>query len=129
MGNVVLPATLAAQLRDKLIEQDQVVKTANEQRHGALEKLAVVRLENNVLREVLQLVADGFYEPDEALQKVAEFLEKPRDLEVVKAAHEMGLDRIPALGTPVSEPDSALVSGGNVIFEKLLEMQEQGLIG
>jgi hypothetical protein len=128
MGNVVLPATLAARLRDKLVEQDHLVKTANEQKKEAMDKLAVTQLENHVLREVMQLVADGVFEADEALQKAAEFLQSPRDLEVIKAAHQLGLDRIPTLGTPVSESRPVDKSGGNVILDALLDLQDQGLI-
>jgi len=128
MSNVVIPATLAARLRDKLVEQDHVVKTANDRKQEAMEKLAVIQLENHVLKEVIQLVADGVYEPDEALQKVAEFLESPKNLEVVKAAHQLGLDRIPALGAAVSEPGPVDNSENNVIFEALLDMQDSGLI-
>jgi len=128
MSNVVIPATLATRLRDKLVEQDHVVKTANVQKQEAMEKLAAIQLENHVLKEVIQLVADGVYEPDEALLKVGEFLESPKNLEVVKAAHQLGLDRIPALGAPVSEAGPVDKGDGNVILDALLDMQDQGLI-
>jgi len=128
MSNVVIPATLAARLRDKLTEQDHLVKLANGQKDEAMQKLAAVELERTILREVIQLVADGVYEPDEALHKVAEFLERPQELEVVKAAHELGLDRIPTLGTPVSESAPVDKGNDNPIMEALLGMQDQGLI-
>lgn len=129
MSDVVIPATLAARLRDKLVEQDHLVKTANGQKQEAMEKLAVVQLENHVLREVMQLVADGEYDPTEALQKVAEFMTNPETLKVAKAANELGMDRIPALGAPVSEPAPVDNQDGNVIMEALLDLQDQGLIG
>lgn len=128
MSNVVIPATLAARLRDKLTEQDHLVKLAEGRKEEAMQKLAATQLENHVLREVIQLVADGVYEPDEALQKVAEFLTRPRELEVVKAAHELGLDRIPTLGTPVSESGRVDKGNDNPIMDALLNMQDQGLI-
>ena len=128
MSNVVLSAALATRLRDKLIEQDHVVKTANERKQEAIEKSAATQRENHILREVIQLVADGVYAPDEALQKVAEFLESPRNLEIVKAANELGLERVPTLGTPVPEPASVDKSGNNVILDALLEMKDSGLI-
>ena len=128
MSNVVITAELASRLRDKLSEQDHLVKLATGKKDEAMQKLAAVETERNILREVIQLVADGVYEPDEALQKVAQFLERPRELEVVKAAHELGLDRIPTLGTPVSEPAPVDKGDSNLILDALLDMQDQGLI-
>lgn len=129
MGTVVLATEVAAKVRDKLRNQSVQIKTAQDRAQQAMEKVAAVQQENAVLKTTLQLVADGEIDPNDALEKAAEFLADPMRFEITKSAHELGIDRFETrLGTPVSEspPRSA---GKSPIADCFSELLDRGVIG
>jgi hypothetical protein len=129
MGKVVLDMETAAKVRDKLQEQQTLIKTAQQEAEQAMEKVAAIEKENDILKGVLQLISDGELDPHDATEKVAEFMADPMRFEVVKSAHELGIDRFDTrLGVPVSE--SRPTSGGkNPIADCLNDLAERGVIG
>lgn len=129
MGKVVLATEVAAQVRDKLRDQQFQIKTAQDRAQQAMEKVAAIQQENEILNGVLKLVADGEIDPNDALEKAAEFMSDPMRFEVTKSAHELGIDRFETrLGTPVSEspPRSA---GQSPIADCFSELLDRGVIG
>jgi hypothetical protein len=129
MGKVVLATEVAAKVRDKLREQQVLVKTAQDQARDAMEKVAAMQQELEITRGVLQLIAEGEIDPNDATEKVAEFMSDPMRFEVTKSAHELGIDRFETrLGTPVSEsqPRSA---GKSPIADCFSELLDRGVIG
>lgn len=129
MGNVVLTTDVAAKVRDKLRDQQILIKTAQGRAEEAMEKVAATQKENEILKGVLQLINDGELDPNDAIDKMAEFLEDPMRFEVIKSAHELGIDRFDTrLGSPVSESQPR--SGGkNPIADCLSDLAERGVIG
>jgi hypothetical protein len=129
MGKVVLATEVAAKVRDKLRDQHVQIKTAQDRAQQAMEKVAAVEQENNILKTTLQLVAEGEIDPNDAMEKVAEFLADPMRFEVTKSAHELGIDRFETrLGTPVSESQSRS-AGQSPIADCFSELLDRGVIG
>ena len=129
MGNVVLATEVAAKVRDKLREQQFQIKTAQDQAQQAMEKVAAMEQELAITKGVLQLVSEGEIDPDDAMDKVAEFIADPMRFEVTKSAHELGIDRFDTrLGAPVSESQPR--SGGkSPIADCFSELLDRGVIG
>jgi len=94
---------LASELRQRLFDQQSLVKQAEQREQGLLKKLASVQTENRILRETLELVSGGMIDPEDVMDRVEEFSRDPNSLEVVKEAFKFGLDRLPSIGTPSSE--------------------------
>ena len=129
MGTVVLATEVAAKVRDKLRDQSVQIKTAQDRAQQAMEKVAAIQQENEILNGVLKLIAEGEIDPNDAIDKVAEFLSDPMRFEVTKSAHELGIDRFETrLGTPVSESPSRS-AGENPIAECLGDLVDRGVIG
>ena len=129
MGKVILAMDVAAKVRDKLRDQSVQIKTAQDQTHQAMEKVAAMQQELEIARGVLQLISEGEIDPNDAVDKVAEFMSDPMRFEVTKSAHELGIDRFETrLGTPVSEsqPRSA---GKSPIADCFSELLDRGVIG
>jgi len=129
MGNVVLATEVAAKVRDKLRDQQFQIKTAQDQAQQAMEKVAAMEQELAITKGVLQLVSEGEIDPDDAMDKVAEFIADPMRFEVTKSAHELGIDRFDTrLGAPVSESQPR--SGGkSPIADCFSELLDRGVIG
>jgi hypothetical protein len=129
MGKVVLDTEVAARIRDKLRNQEVLVKTAEEKAQEAMEKVAAIQQELEITRGVLQLIAEGQIDPNDATDKVAEFMADPMRFQVTKSAHELGIDRFETrLGEPVSE--SQPKSGGkNPIADCFSDLLDRGVIG
>lgn len=126
---VQLPVEVATKIREKLLQQEEQIKVAHAKAGEALEKIAAVQHENIVLRDVLRLVAEGVFDPREAIEKVAEYLQDSSKLEVMKAAHELGIDRLDSrLGVPVAEATSAKDDEANPIVNVLSDLVDRGLI-
>jgi hypothetical protein len=129
MGNVVLATDVAAKVRDKLKAQQFQIKTAQDRAQEAMEKVAAVQQENEILKMTLQLIEEGEIDPNDATEKVAEFLADPMRFEVTKSAHELGIDRFETrLGVPVSESRPS-VGGKNPIADCLGSLVDRGVIG
>lgn len=129
MGKVVLATEVAAKIRDKLRDQHVQIKTAEDRAQQAMEKVAAIQQENEILKGVLHFVAEGEIDPTDAITKVAEFLADPMRFEVTKSAHELGIDRFETrLGTPVSESPSQS-AGESPIADCLGELVDRGVIG
>jgi len=129
MGKVVLATEVAAKVRDKLREQQFQIKTAEEQIQQAMEKVAAIQQELEVCRGVLQLIAEGELDPTDAMEKVAEFIMDPMRLQVIKSAHELGIDRFETrLGVPVSESQPTN-DDKNPITDCLSDLLDRGVIG
>lgn len=129
MGSVILATDVAAKVRDKLKEQSALIKTAQDQTRQAMEKVAAMQQELEIAKGVLQLISEGEIDPNDAIDKVAEFMADPMRFEVTKSAHELGIDRFETrLGTPVSEspPRSA---GKSPIADCFSELLDRGVIG
>jgi len=129
MGKVVLDTEVAAKIRDKLIEKQAQVKTAQDRAREAMEKVAAIQEELEITKGVLQLISDGALDPNDAMEKVAEFMDDPMRFQVTKSAHELGIDRFETrLGTPVSESQPR--SGGkNPIVDCFSDLLDRGVIG
>jgi len=129
MGKVVLDTEVAARIRDKLRNQEVLVKTAEEKAQEAMEKVAAIQQELEITKGVLQLIAEGQIDPNDATDKVAEFMADPMRFQVTKSAHELGIDRFETrLGEPVSE--SQPKSGGkNPIADCFSDLLDRGVIG
>jgi len=130
-GSVPLTTELATKIRDRLISQQELIKVAETKAQDAMTKLAAVAQENQVLRTVLKLVADGVFDPRDAMEKAAAFVERPMDLEVIKSAHELGIDKFETkLGTPVGEARTREKDDGtSPLAECLEDLVNEGLIG
>lgn len=83
--------------------QDGMIKEAGVRETNLKTKIASLSGENQVLRDVLDLVADGMIDPRDAAEKAAEFLEEPEQLQVLKSAVAMGFNHLPAVGEPSGE--------------------------
>jgi len=129
MGKVVLATEVASRVRDRLMDQHVQIKTAQGQTREAMEKIAAVQQELEITRGVLQLIADGEIDPNDAIDKVAEFLSDPMRFQVTKSAHELGIDRFETrLGAPVSGSHSES-SGKSPIADYLSDLVGRGVIG
>jgi hypothetical protein len=79
--------------------------------------------------KLIQLIEEGEIDPNDATEKVAEFLADPMRFEVTKSAHELGIDRFETrLGVPVSESRPS-VGGKNPIADCLGSLVDRGVIG
>lgn len=76
----------------------ELVKTA------ALEKEAQqLRLENDIYRRTMDLVAEGYLDPAVAIVKVAEFQQDPGQLALYEHAFNMGAYESTKLGTAIDD--------------------------
>lgn len=127
---VQLPVEVATKIRERFLQQEEQIKVAHAKAGEALEKIAAVQRENSVLRDVLRLTAEGVFDPREAIEKIAEYMQDSSKLEVMKAAHELGIDRLDSrLGEPVAEASgSREEEGKNPIADTLSDLLDRGLI-
>ena len=129
MAKVELSAELAAKVRDTLRGQQDQIKTAQDEARNAMEKVAAVQQENDVLKGMLQLVSDGYFDPSEAIEKLSGFLSDPTSFEFHKSAHELGIDRVDTqLGVPVKDSGPA-APASNPIERCLVGLMDDGIIG
>ena len=79
-------------MSNKITVDRELIKEAMQaaqERDAGLEKVAALEVERNVVYGVLELVQDGLLDPSSVLEKVAEYLNKPEDLELFKKASHM----------------------------------------
>jgi len=69
--------------------RDVLIKQAAE-RDAALSKTAELEAENDVMRGVLDLVGAGLIDPDDVTTKLAEYMQDPAQLQVIKQAAAAG---------------------------------------
>lgn len=69
--------------------RDVLIKQAAE-RDAAMSKTAQLETENSVLHDVLELVGEGLIDPDEVTTKLAEFMQDPAQLLIIKQASAAG---------------------------------------
>jgi len=111
------------------MDQHVQIKTAQDQAREAMEKIAAVQQELEITRGVLQLIADGELDPNDAIDKVAEFMSDPMRFQVTKSAHELGIDRFETrLGAPVSGSRNKS-SGKSPIADCFSDLMDRGVIG
>lgn len=112
---------LASEIREALLNQQTLIKKAGADRAEALVKAAALEEEVKVLRDVLDLVSKGVIDPSDAISKVAEFLQDPQQLEVLKQAYMLGFEDVPRIGVP--RDDEKPSSGLDPITEVLIELE------
>jgi predicted DNA binding protein len=116
------PTKLASDLQKFLKDRELLVKKASVTNEELLKKIASTEEENRILRETLELVSRGVIDPLDAKDRVEEFRGDPQQLEVIKAAYELGLQSVPAIGSPVTElgPDRDKV---DPLTEALIDLE------
>lgn len=89
---------LASDIKDLLFHQDRLVKEAQAEKTRAFEKASALQEEIKILRDVLDLVSKGVIDPSEGPRTADEFISDPAQMDVIKQALAMGLNRVPSIG-------------------------------
>jgi len=89
-----------------LRKQQDLIKQAQVRESDLQSKIASMQTEVQIHRDVIDLVSQGMIDPSDAAEKLALFLDDPDQVEVIKQALALGLDRIPSLGSVVEEESS-----------------------
>lgn len=116
---------LATEIRETILNQKELIKRASSNRDEALAKAAQLEEEVRILRDVLELVSKSVIDPRDAASKVAEFLQNPQDLEVLKQAHLLGFDSPPRIGVPVSDEKPRSEDAAAPLVELLQEIESK----
>jgi hypothetical protein len=94
---------IVSRIGNLIRRQENMIKEAGFRETDLRTKVASLTGENQILRDVLGLVADGMIDPRDAAEKAAEFVEEPDQLQALKAAVAMGFNQLPAVGVPTGE--------------------------
>jgi hypothetical protein len=94
---------LAADVRNTLLNQQALIKKASVEKGAMLERNAALEEHVRILSDVMDLVSKGVIDPSDAVSKVAEFLQDPQGLEVIKQAYMLGFDGVPRIGVPQAQ--------------------------
>lgn len=112
---------LASDIGRYLRNKDGLVKQAAQKEAQLLRKIASFEQDNKILSDTLELVSQGAIDPLDALDRVEEFRQDPHQIEVIKAAFEMGMDQVPTLGEPVAS-DNRSSNKGDVLSQVLSDL-------
>jgi hypothetical protein len=108
-----------------LKKQQDLIKQAQARETDLQTKIASMQTEMQIYKDVISLVSQGVIDPSDAPEKLALFLEDPDQVEVLKQALALGLDRIPKVGSPVDE--ESMSSEDEDPITKVLREQEPHL--
>lgn len=78
MSHTKIATSSLEKIRVELVKKAELEKEAQ-----------ALRDENTILRDVMELAAQGYLDPAVALEKVGEFLDDPKKLQILKMAHDL----------------------------------------
>jgi hypothetical protein len=114
---------IAADIRDTLLNQQALIKKATVERDDAMRRSASLEVQTRVMQDVLDLVSKGVIDATDAVSKVAEFLQDPQSLEVLKQAYLLGFDSVPRMGTPQSNEEPTVSQAEAPLVAVLREIE------